>query len=270
MVRTSLPRDDWRRLVQDLFHDLFVVPKGRLVAAPQVREGMPIARATVLGCELTVGPTGPVLVVHSTRLHGAVTLEVDGRTLRVQIRLGRGSVADAPLKSFLRDVDLAHGAATTFAINELVNGELYAVVVNVPHVPPSADEGGVGQLSLDALAADLLGRVAVFRSRAPIQDDDEDGEDEDESNDPDGDHDEDEPGHGPDIDVEFEKRLDEVLHQGRLDREAVTLAVLEKLVRRAPPDQQAELRAEIVRHAETTVAPHLLMSVRRMFKLERA
>jgi hypothetical protein len=269
MVRTYLPRDEWRRFEQDLLHDLFVVPTGRLVAAPQVRDRMPMARATVLGCELTMGPTGPVLVVHSTRSHGEVILEVAGRTVRVRVRAGRGLVEGAVLKAFLRDVDLARGAATTFAINELVNGELFAVVVNVPHVPPGPDEGGVGKLSLAALAADLLGRVVVFRSRSPVQNEDEDeDEEEDESDDPDGDNDGD--GDAPDADVEFEKRLDEVLHQGRLDQEAVTLAVLKKLVRRAPLDQQAQWRTEIARHAEATVAPHLRASVRRMFKLEGA
>ena len=263
MVRTYLPHDEWRRLKQDLLHDLFVVPTGRRVAAPQVRDRMPIARATVLGCELTMGPTGPVLVVHSTRSHGEVTLEFDGRPVRVRIRAGRGLVEGASLKAFLlHDVDLAHGAATTFVINELVNGELFAVVVNVPHVLPGPDEGGVGQLSLDALVDDLLGRVAVFRSRSLVQDDDE------ESDDADGD--EDDAGAAPNAGVDLDRRLDEVKHQGRLDQEAVTLAVLEKLVRRAPLDQQAELRSEIVKQAEATVAPHLRASVRRIFKQEGA
>ena len=260
MVRTYLPRDEWRRLEQDLLHDLFVVPTGRRVAAPQVRDRMPMARATVLGCELTMGPTGPVLVVHSTQSHGEVTLEVDDRTVHVRVRAGRGLVEGELLKAFLPYMDLAHGAATVFALNELVNGERFAVVVNVPHVPPGPEEGGVGQRSLAALADDLLGRVAVFRSRSPVQDDDEIVDQDDDDDD----------GEAPDADVELEKRLDEVMHQGRLDKEAVMLAVLEKLVRRAPLDQQAELRAEIVKHAEATIAPHLRASVRRMFKQEGA
>jgi hypothetical protein len=260
LVRADLPRDEWQRLEHDLAHDLFVVPQGPRVAPPAVGERLPVARASVTGAELTLGPAGPVLIVSSTRSRGAVRLVFEGRSVSVAIRAGRGRLEGPALRKFFPNVDLADGAATCFAIHELVNAVLIPVVVNVPHVPPGLDEGGVGQTTLDSLAADILGRVAVY-SPPPSGDDDLDpGDPEDELDDEDD----------PVRDEDLEKRLDEAKHEGRLDREATTLAVLAKLVRRVPADQQAEVRAEIVRHAEATVAPHLRAVVRRLFQKEQA
>jgi hypothetical protein len=260
LVRAHVPRDEWQRLEHDLTHDLFVVPQGGRDAPPVVGPRMPVARATVTGAELAMSSTGAVLIVNSTHMRGTVRLRFNGRTVSVPIRAYRGCLEGHALRKFLPGIDLTLEAATCFAIHEHVGRELVAIVVNVPPVPPGPDEGGTGQATLDAFAAEMLGRVVMY-ARPPSEGNSgdapglEDGlDDEDDDADP--------------IETELEKRLDEVQHQGRLDREAVTLAVLEKLVRKAPAEQRAALRAEIVRTAEATVAPHLRASVRQLFKME--
>lgn len=212
LVRADLPRDEWQRLEHDLAHDLFAVPKGPWVTPPAVGKRLPAARAIVTGAELTVGPASPVLIVSSTRSRGAVRLVFEGRSVSVAIRAGRGRLEGPALRKSFPNVDLAGGAATCFAIHELVNAVLIPVVVNVPHVPPGPDEGGVGQTTLDSLAADMLGRVAVYSPLPGGDDDIDSGGPEDE---PDNEDD-------PVRDEVLEKRLDEAKHEGRLDREATT------------------------------------------------
>ena len=252
MVRAILPHADWTRLKQDLLVDLFDAPSGPYVAAREIGKAASVARATVTGCELFAGANGMALVIYSSRKQGVVTLRHNGGDVRVKIKDGRGFVDGVALRKFLPGIEL--GAATAFAIQEVVKGKAIAIVVNVPHLPPGPDEGGVGQVALSALAADLLGRVPVYRAKRTLADDDDadeidcDSEKTDES---------------PD---DLERRLDEVQHQGRLDQEAVTLAVLEKLARGAPKNQQRELRTEILRIAEHVVSPHLREVVRRLFR----
>lgn len=261
MVRAHLPHGEWQRLAHDLESDLFIAADGPSELPPDRGAPMPAARATVTGAELAIGATGLVLLVSSMRTSGVVRLSYQGRTATVPIRAGRGRLDGHSLRRFLGEAWTSIEAATCFAVHELVGTSRFAIVVNVPHVPPSAAEGGTGQATLDAFANELLGRVIVY-SRPPGASD-EDG-------DPDpGDRGDEDDGDGDPLDAELEQRLDEVRHQGKLDREAVTLAVLEKRIRQAPADQRAGYRAEIVRSAEAAVAPHLRSAVRRLFKMER-
>lgn len=260
MVRAHLPRDEWQRLMHDLESDLFVAASGRPELPPDKGTVMPAARATVIGAELAIGPTGPVLLISSMRTSGAVRLSYQGRTVTITIRAGRGRLDGPALRKFLGEIGTTVEAATCFAIHELVGNDRLAIMVNVPHVPPSTAEGGTGQATLDALANELLGRVIVY-SPPPGAGDDDDPRPGDDGDEYDGDS---EP-----LDAELEQRLDEVRHQGRLDREAVTLAVLEKRIRQAPVDQRAAYRGEMVRTAEATLPPHLWPAVRRLFRMER-
>ena len=252
MIRAVLSREEWSCLKRDLLTNLFIAPSGPHDPAPQNRETFPVVHATVTGCELVAGPNGMMLVIHSSRQEGAVVLRYEGREVTVPIRGGRGVVEGAAFQKFLPGIEL--GAATAFAIHEIVKGKAVAIIVNVPHVPPGSEEGGVDQGALSAFAADLLGRVLVYRAKDAFPDGDDTADEDD--------LDHEEPSVSPD---DLGRRLDEVRHQGRLDQEAVTLAVLEKLARRAPKDQQRELRTEILRNAERAVSPHLRGVVRRLF-----
>jgi hypothetical protein len=261
MVRAHLPRDEWQRLAHDLENDLFVAMTGRPELPPVQGAAMPAARSTVIGAELVIGVSGPALLITSTRASGVVRLAYQRRTVTIPIRAGRGRLEGAPLRAFLGAIATAIEASTCFAIHELLGRSRFAVVVNIPHVPPTAAEGGSGHATLDAFANELLGRVIVYARPPGVAADDGDpdlGSDVDAEDD----------GGAP-LDAELERRLDECRHQGRLDRDAVTLAVLEKRLRKAHADQRTAYRGEIVQTAEATLPPLLHAAVRRLFRTER-
>jgi hypothetical protein len=259
MVRTTLDKVAWRRMAHDLEVARFEPAKDEAIIPPEQREPMPTATGTVLGIELYEGKHGPELMVISTLDRGTVMLVGDGDPVKVLIRNGQGRLSGDELRNLLPDVDERLGAATCFAVHELVGKSRVPKVVNVPHVPPGPEEGGVARCTLDSIIAEMMGLVPVYRrsSRdegAPDDEDDTDGRDDSDNEIISAD------------DEELEKRLDEVSHQGRLDQEAVKLAVIEKLVRRRPKAEQAALRAHHVHQLVALVSPHLQPIVRRLFR----
>lgn len=263
MVRTTLDKVAWRRLAHDLEVARFEPARDETVIPPVQREPIPTATGTVLGIELYEGEHGPELMVSSTLDRGTVVLLSDGDPVKVLIRNGRGRLTGDELRKLLPNVDDRLGAATCFAIHELVGKKMVLKVVNVPHVPPGPEEGGVARRTLDSIIAELMGLVPVYRPSnrdegESVDDADTHGLDEadDESLSADDD--------------ELEKRLDEITHQGRLDQEAVKLAVIEKLVRRRPKEEQAALRAHHAHQLVALVSPHLQPVVRRLFRGSKA
>jgi hypothetical protein len=248
MVEAELPKDELARFTADL-ERWFCRVTGPIPQAPAKLETLPEPLATVMSCELIEGRTGPTLIVYSIRREGTVELVFEGRHVTVAIKRGRGSIDGAKLRGFMPSPDLS--AATPLVIHQRIGGGLQSVVVNVPHVPPGPQDGGAVFGSIDAMIADMMGRVPV---RRPPEDPNVPG-----ASEADDDGAEEPP---PD---ELERRLDEVRHQGGLDRFAVSTAVVLKLIARCPPGERTARRAEALALMLANCPPHLQRVVRANF-----
>lgn len=251
MVRTTLPADEARAVTADL--NVLFEP-GDLVDAPDEFEPTPPPRpiATVLACEIVGGPDAPRLVVHASIKSGKVQLEHAGVRLQVTIRAGRGIVAADALRRFLPDLDFT--AAQVLVVYQRLGKEKVPVVVNVPHVP--AAEGAGSHTSVDALLDDLLGRIRIPTRRLDANIDQAD-----EGDDVADEIDADEQA------AEIGRRLDEVAHQGELDRLAVKAAMLKKLAiaSAAAGFERDGLMREILGALYDACPQHLRPSLRSLF-----
>ena len=212
LVRTTLPADEALAFGADL-QTLF--RKQTSTDAPAKRDMKPPhAISTILACEIAGEHGSPRLIVYTSFRSGQVTLEHEKRKLVVAVKAGRGASTGPMLARFLPDLDLS--AAQVLVVYQRIGAARVPVVVNVPHVPATAD-GADAQSSIDALIDDLLGRVRVPAASADPDDD------------PVGDAEADEEAPPEDAVSEVERRLDEVNHQGELDQLAVKAAMLKKL-----------------------------------------
>jgi hypothetical protein len=255
LVRAELPKDEADALDVNL-RELFKRPKDshEKIRLKLVR---PRPVSTILACELVGSETAPVLVVHSTQRQGHVILEYKGHTAHVAIKNGRGKISGQELKRLLPYLDLS--AAQPIKIHQLLGGKLIPIVVNVPHVPPDIGPGAIPQASLDALLDDLIGRIRVPRWT-------DDGEAENNKTDT-GKRREDNSSEDAEADY-FEKRLDEVKHQGEIDQLAVKAALLKKLITRATTagfDRKIML-ADALETLRKACPPHLVPAIKSLFK----
>jgi hypothetical protein len=248
MVEAALPKDELARFTADL-EQWFLPVTGPIPQAPAKVETLAEPLATVMSCELIEGRMGPALIVYSIRRDGTIELVFEGRHVTVAIKRGRGSVDGAKLRGFMPLPDLS--AATPLVIHQWIGGRLQPVVVNVPHVPPGPQDGGAAFGSVDAMIADMMGRVPV---RRPSEDPDARGPSEAEDD-----------GVGELPPDELERRLDEVRHQGGLDKVAVSMAVLLKLIARCPSGERSVRRAEALALMSANCPPHLQQVVRANF-----
>lgn len=251
MVRTILPADELRAVSADLT----VLFKARDKAdVPDEFEPTPPPGpiATVLACELVGGPDAPRLVVFASIKSGKVQLEHASERVLVTIRAGRGVVANDALRRFLPDLELT--AAQVLVIYQRLGKMKVPVVVNVPHVPTA--EGAGSHTSVDALLDDLLGRIRIPTRRL-----DADNDQADEGDDDADEIDADEQA------AEIGRRLDEVVHQGELDRLAVKAAMLKKLAiaSAAAGFERDGLMSEILGALYEACPPHLSPSLRSLF-----
>ncbi len=258
MIRTRLPKDEVDALESDLYRvfERCEKPTGRLTPADS---RPPKASATILACELVGSASTLRLHIQTTQRQGHVILKNIGRSVRVTVKNGRGVVEGATLRRLLPEIDLT--AAHVLVIYQLVRGEEIPVIVNIPHVPPDDGTGTCGHASLDTLLDDLLGRIPINR----LKDKSEGDEDEPEGSASDG--------NGNEADDEesreFERRLDQVRHQGEIDQLAVKAALLKKLAVRTTA-LGAE-RDDMSRYIVNTLLPvtpsHLQAAIRSLFNL---
>jgi hypothetical protein len=252
MVRTVLPKDEADALDTDL-KELFENGNGLAGTTYPRVEAPPRAKGTILACELVGSEHEPRLRIHTTQRQGRLVLKNLGRRVNVMIENGQGIVKGAALRRLLPEFDAL--AARVFVIHQLVGGEEIPVVVNVPHVPPDDAAEGHSHSSIDALLDDLLGRVPISRSNVESDDDNEDGDDVGHDG-----------GDEPDM-TEFERPLDQVRHQGEIDRLAVKAALLKRLAVKVT-ERGAERRSMFADVLEVLLKAspcHLVPAIRSLF-----
>ena len=233
LVRVDVPEDEMNALAHEL-DAVFEKPKGRPLLAPAAREDIPVARSNIIGCELSEGGGGLRLTVHAKPGVKEVTLEHDGRRATILIRGSRGVLEGEALQRAFPNLT-ADGPAV-LVIQEILGRCRVPVVVNVPYVP-DPDGSGPNQAGLDAFLDDLRG----YLPRPPREDEESDEGDSDESESQnDGDLLDRDLGH-------VQRRLDEVRHQGELDRLAVKVALVRRLILRSTTP--GPFRAELLAHA---------------------
>jgi hypothetical protein len=253
MVRTELPVDELARLEADL-ERWFSPVADTMMEPPIPSEPIPTPLATVMSCELFEGKSGPVMVVYSSRRKETVELVFEGRHIEVAITRGRGLVDGKTLARFMPSPDLS--AATPIIVHQRIGNRLQPIIVNVPHVPPTVEEGGAAFNGMEAMIADMIGRVQTHVvPETPNQLADDYDEDPDS-----------EPEPPPE---ELERRLDEVRHQGDLDRIAVSLAVLLRLVARTPIGERRVRRYEALKVVLASSPAHLHPLVKAHFAKEK-
>jgi|GEM_PF-4767508 len=257
MVRTMLPKDEADALDADLA-ELFKKAKKLSDAVDRDNEAPPKTIATILSCELLGSVSKPQLRIHATQRQGHVVLKNDGRSVKVTIKNGRGTLEGAALRRLLPELDLT--AAHIFVLFQLVRGEEVPVVVNIPHVPPDDGSSEHSHASIDTLLDDLLGRIPIFRAKSETGDGQEDDVDS-----PNGDDD-----NEPDTETcDLERRLDQVRHQGELDQLAVKAALLKKLAKklakRMTGAERNSMFREIVRVLLQASPRHLIPAIRSLF-----
>lgn len=255
MVRTRLPKDEADALDADLA-ELFEKGKALVDAMDRKSSAPPRALATIIACELVGSTSEPRLRIHSTQRQGHVVLRNNGRQVRVTIKNRRGILEGAPLRRLLPELDLT--AAHVFVLYQLVRGLEVPVVVNVPHVPLDDGRAGHSHASIDTLLDDLLGRIPISRAKTGT------GYEQEEDVDPPSDTNDDE------IDAEsseFERRLDQVQHQGEIDQLAVKAALLKKLAERATASvpERDSMFGDIVRVILRASPSHLAPAIRSLF-----
>jgi hypothetical protein len=253
MVRSMLPQDEAIALDADLA-DLFKHGSGLAAAAYPPAEAPPRARGTILACELVGSDREPRLRIHTTQRQGRVVLRSLRGRVNVTIENGQGIVKGPALRRLLPELDLL--TARVFVIYQLVAGGEVPVVVNVPHVPTDDGTEGHSHLSIDTLLDDLLGRVPISRG------DDESGDDDEYLDADDGDDGE------PAADmIEYERPLDQVRHQGEIDRLAVKAGLLKRLAGKAtaPGTERESMFADVLGVLLKASPRHLAPAMRSLF-----
>lgn len=210
LVRTPLADDELVSLMEDLTSAFHEGAAARHPPAPEER--MPPPRATVLSCELVGTGAALRLRVFTTIRSGRVVLSRNGVRVTVTVRRATGSLSGPVLRRLLGGLDLS--VAQSVVLHQILGRSRVPIIVNVPLVPAEDDDG---EVALGNLVDELLGRIRVVQSseddETPIEDAVDDPDD--------------------DTREEVERRLDEVIHQGELDRLAVKTALLARLARRA-------------------------------------
>lgn len=252
LIRTSVPPDEMAALQADLAA-LFQAPGAGSARTEPQDEPVPRPKATILGGELVSTVHGPRLVLRCIEMTSTITLARAGYRYRVRVRSGRGVVHGSALRRLIPDLTV--DAPRALVIHQIVRGVAVPLFINVPHVPPDDEEGVPPQATLDSLLDEFLGRIPSVRSAAApgVGDDvaDEgDDEDADASNE------------------QFERRLDEVRHQGALDQLAVKAALLEKLAIRSTPAGTARRRLldDILDKLLQVSDPHLRPLLKKRFE----
>lgn len=217
LVKTKLPGVELRKFLADLKQQFTPsVAKGRIDKPP--KEPQPSHRGVVLSGEIEEREGRLRLVVHTLPGVHSVELLLNGRSKHVVIQNGRGVIKN--VNGLIPSLAEGRGGDNwSSVIYEVTKGERIPVLVNVPIIPESAPDGPGAEQAVDSWIDELLGRWPP-RSRVQKKTDVIAPEEEDEED--------------PTIEEEEQRRLDEVDHQGALDRLAVKSAIIKKRIESAP------------------------------------
>lgn len=210
LVRTTLQPPAWKALKEDLRHN-FEATKGAAHASPD-REPRQSAKGAIVAGEIQGSPAAPRLILLVRPRVRSVVICSGEQKLRLAVLRRRAAAEGKDLLRVLGAIDLQ--ASQAFLLWQQAGANWVPFVVNVPHVP-EAEEGN--HRAVDALLDELLGRVARQGFTESLQDDDGEEPTSDDLSEEDA--------------AERSARpLDEVRHQGELDRLAVKVALLRRLV----------------------------------------
>jgi hypothetical protein len=187
------------------------------------------------------------LLIHTLPGVQNVRLKVGGRIIRVTVRRGRGIIEG--IVRLLPSLQAGrNGDNWSDVIYEMVGFKCIPVIVNVPLVSESAMHGGAAETTVDQWIDELVGRWPPRnreKTKSRMLEDEDDQANESESE--------------LEQREDEELRLDEVDHQGALDRLAVKAAIVKRRIASAPSagGYRAALEHAVAASLVSACAPHL-------------